>query len=284
MALPKITNKQFTILTLLYQFHFVDRIQIQTLLGHKNHRRIHAWLNDLVSKKCVGRIYSNKMPDNTKPAVYHLAKYGRKILQQAQELENKKLNNNGDESNQFVEGTSLIFSTHGLKSSYRDGTRTSLFRLQCLALVDCYIAIKRQTKEKGYSLAYYSRFECYDYDFLEELLPDGFVSQSAKNGRVKEYAIYFITHRLPRRIIRFKLRHMVNFFYEDNWQSDTPPKIRVICSNTPTRNYSKKIIESKLEYYGFPDNIDCKLTTINEFISFGIDGKIWKQPKNNDTY
>jgi len=75
----KITPKQLQIILLLYRFRFLDRIQIQQFLNHKNHRRIIAWLNDLTDKKIIGRIYYRKLKDN-KPAIYHLATKSRKIL------------------------------------------------------------------------------------------------------------------------------------------------------------------------------------------------------------
>ena len=46
MKLPKLTPKQQNILVLLYQYRFLNRIQIQTLMGHKDYRRINAWLAD----------------------------------------------------------------------------------------------------------------------------------------------------------------------------------------------------------------------------------------------
>jgi len=278
--LPKITKKQFFILSLIYQFRFLDRIQIQILMSHKNHRRIHAWLNDLVAKRAIGRIYSNKMPDNTKPAVYYLSTFGRKLLQKAQEEKDEQKRRTGVDTSEWK----ITFTQKGLRSSYRDSGKTPLFRLQCLALVDCYTSVKQYMKQKGYGWAYYSRFECSEYDFLEELLPDSFVSVTTKNGRKKEYVLYFVTHRLPRRMIRFKLHHMGNFFAEDNWHEDPPPKIYIICSNIPIRNYSKKIIESKLEYHNFPDDVFCNLTTLPEFITSGFDEKIWKQPKQEEDY
>ncbi len=57
MTLPIITAKQQDILKLLYRYRFVDRIQIQALMRHKDKRRIGAWLKDLRDKDYIECIY-----------------------------------------------------------------------------------------------------------------------------------------------------------------------------------------------------------------------------------
>lgn len=57
MTLTKITKKQQSTLTILYQFRFLNRIQIQKLLHHKYHKRIIDWLNDLTENEYIGKKY-----------------------------------------------------------------------------------------------------------------------------------------------------------------------------------------------------------------------------------
>ncbi len=76
----KITPKQFQILLLLYRFRFLDRTHIQRLLNHKDRKRINAWLKDLTNKNIISRKYSQKLKENTKPAIYCLATKSRKLL------------------------------------------------------------------------------------------------------------------------------------------------------------------------------------------------------------
>ncbi|HEU4965914.1 MAG TPA: hypothetical protein VFT53_00345, partial [Candidatus Saccharimonadales bacterium] len=59
MKLPDITAKQVAILELIYRFRFVNRIQIQALMHHRDYRRINAWLKDLREKQYVEWIYSD---------------------------------------------------------------------------------------------------------------------------------------------------------------------------------------------------------------------------------
>lgn len=263
MTLPHITQKQFTILKLIYRFRFLDRKQIQIMLSHKDHGLINIWLKDLVLKQCIQRIYSKKMPENTKPAVYFLGRNGRKILQKHDPEE---------------------FTTAQLRKSYRDSARSAVFRIQCLALVDCYVTFKKYTSEKGFTWTFYTRDLCCEYDVLNELSPDGFVSVTKKNGRSIEYALFLITHRIPRRFTRYKLQHLVNFFINDGWDTKTYPSIFVICSNRVMESYANNVLENKLAQYEFPEKLQINCCVFEDFKTHGIEGEIWIQPKRKEEY
>ena len=58
--LLKITKKQQEIFILLYRFRFLNKIQIQAFLKHKNKKTINLWLQDLNEKQYLKRIYSKK--------------------------------------------------------------------------------------------------------------------------------------------------------------------------------------------------------------------------------
>lgn len=80
MARLTITPKQLEILILIYRFRFLNRSQLQTLLKHKDTKRINTWLKDLTDKKIVGRHYSTKLKENTKPAIYYLMTKSKTLL------------------------------------------------------------------------------------------------------------------------------------------------------------------------------------------------------------
>lgn len=67
MNLPKITMRQKEILDLLYKHRFLNRIQIQALLGHKDYKNVNLWLKDLREKQYVEWIYSTHFAEKTKP-------------------------------------------------------------------------------------------------------------------------------------------------------------------------------------------------------------------------
>lgn len=74
--LPEITERQKEIMDLVYRFRFINRAQLQRYFNHKDARRINTWLRDLVAKGYLGRIYSKKLLENTKPAIYYLSNNG----------------------------------------------------------------------------------------------------------------------------------------------------------------------------------------------------------------
>ena len=73
MTSQTITTKQEEILTLIYKYKFLNRIQIQSFLKHKDHRRINSWLKDLTEKEYLKRIWSNGYFERTRPSIYYLA-------------------------------------------------------------------------------------------------------------------------------------------------------------------------------------------------------------------
>ena len=85
------TPKQLNILLLLYRFRFLNRIQIQKLLNHKDPRRINTWLKDLTGKTIIGRHYSTKLKENTKPAIYYLMTKSKSLLIDQNGVDNKLL-------------------------------------------------------------------------------------------------------------------------------------------------------------------------------------------------
>ena len=116
------TPKQLNILLLLYRFRFLNRIQIQKLLNHKDPRRINTWLKDLTDRNIIGRKYSTKLLDNTKPAIYHLATKSRSILLTQPNISEKLL-----------------------KRVYREKVRSEKLINHCLLVADIYFLLNKQT-------------------------------------------------------------------------------------------------------------------------------------------
>lgn len=78
MTLKKHTNKQTEILNLIHKYRFLNRIQIQTFLNHKNKKNINTWLNDLNEKKLIKTVGSKTIkPPENKLAVKSVTIYSR---------------------------------------------------------------------------------------------------------------------------------------------------------------------------------------------------------------
>lgn len=85
------TPKQETIINYIYQFRFLNRIQIQTLMHHKDYKRINAWLKELTEENFLGRIYSKRLLENTKPAIYYLSGKGIKFMHERHKISKEQL-------------------------------------------------------------------------------------------------------------------------------------------------------------------------------------------------
>src|ERR1035437_1535408 len=115
MKLLPITTKQQAILKLLYRYRFLNRIQVQALMGHKNNRRIAQWLKDLRDKQYVEWIYDgNNFALKTKPAIYYLSLNGIRFLRAADE-----------------------YPPEELRKRYRESSRQPDFIARCLLIADC---------------------------------------------------------------------------------------------------------------------------------------------------
>jgi hypothetical protein len=71
---------RFPSFKLLYRYRFLNRIQIQAFLKHKDPKTINLWLKDLRAKGYLEWIYSTHFAEKTKPAIYYLGLNGIRYL------------------------------------------------------------------------------------------------------------------------------------------------------------------------------------------------------------
>jgi len=269
MILPKITKRQFQILEFLFNYRYLNRVQIQTLLNHKNHRRIHAWLNDLVEKEYIGRIYSKKLPENTKPAVYYLGKNGRKQL------------------------ADCFYDKTQLQNTYRDKQRTEVYRQQRMHLAECYLSLKTHVEKNNGKIMDFITNADDKYRFNENLksfAPDA--RALIEDGQIheeKELMIFLLHERTPKYYLRYRLRHIINYICSDEYETNHPenPSILIIATKQRIKTYAKKIVESKLYIEAGEsviEKVNIVFTTLPEFINIGIHGQIWDEPQVTDPY
>lgn len=262
-SVPKITKKQFEILDLLYNFRFLNRIQIQTLMEHKNHKRILEWLGDLTEKQFIERIYSNKILLNTKPAVYFLSKNGRKILKDSYEED---------------------YSLEEIKNTYRDNQRSEVYRLQKLLIADCYIAMAHYYNDKENFELHFMTPGDVDYrenDHMHKLRPDAFalvINQDEKE--VEDFHInFFIIHeRTPKFFIRARMRHIVDHMLDTILEQDEHQFFVIIATKSRIKNFAKKVLNAKLErhtHMGLYRHMTVGFTTIDEFKTQVLEDIAW---------
>jgi len=124
MNLPKITNKQQEILQLLYTYRYLNRIQIQTLLHHKNRKTINTWLQDLRDKHYVEWIYSTDYTKRRTPAIYYLGINGVRYLRSTE-----------------------AYPASEIRKRYYDSGRSEGFISHSMAVADICIELEQKSSE-----------------------------------------------------------------------------------------------------------------------------------------
>jgi len=224
MTLPTITNKQQSILTLLYRFRFLNRTQIQTILKHKHHKRIIDWLKDLNEKDYIGKIYSNKLGENTKPTIYYIGQNGIKYLR------------------------ALEYPTEQIKKLYREKERSENFIKKHLLIADICLDLQSvSTDEIRYAALTVSDFlnPGSNYNFLSELNPDFALVKDSEDMK-KYYLLEILEPTLPLYSVKKRIKNYFDFYFSNSWEDNTGeefPKVILICETLPMVMGVRKIVK-----------------------------------------
>lgn len=276
MNLPKITMRQKEILDLLYEHRFLNRIQIQALLGHKDYKNVNLWLKDLREKQYVEWIYSTHFAEKTKPAVYYL---GINAI--------RRFKQNG------------VHSEH-IAKYYRESGRSQAFIERCILLADACVAFKqanraaesevssRQVQEDDMWFMYETEAEYTEggyYEFLNDTdihphliyAKEHYIEETV----VASYTVEVFDPTVPRYSVRKRLKNYVNFLDSEEWQSETeedkPPIAMFICQTKADMIYCKRATKKLLEDAWEAENIHMRFTTVESVKKHGFRGKIWEE-------
>lgn len=257
MTLPKITNKQQQIIRLLYRHRFLDRQQIQTILQHKDKKRIITWLKDLREKQYVQWIYNtDDFAAKTKPAVYYIGLGGIRYLKTI-----------GD------------YPTTELRKRYKESGRTQAYIDRCLLIADCCIALdnKARTNEKiNYvylTEADYSNINS-PYNLpLDELKPHlYFEKEDDCNKTINVMELFDVS--LPRYQVRKRLGEYLEYLQDNS--TDLSSLIALLAfSSTADLLYAKRSLRLLLED-DEEDELIIRLTTVDKIRKESVVGKIWE--------
>ena len=258
MTLPKITNKQTEILTLIYQFRFLNRTQIQQLLNHKDPKTINTWLKDLTEKQYLIRIYSNTIGANTKPAIYYA---GINAIRYYKSL---------DQDNDAY-----------LKKLYRDNERGENFIAEQLLIADSGLHLIEINKKRG---AHYEFLTAADvtsnslYKFMEDLSPQLIFTKKSKS-QFKQFVLVFLDSALPKYMIKKKMKNYIELFFTNEWEENTKqpfPTILFACQTLALMIYAKKTMRWLLDDYQNPEEFEAWFATIDDIREHGINAEIWE--------
>lgn len=258
METTNLTPKQLQILVLLYRFRFLNRHHIQQLLNHKDPKRINVWLKDLTTKQIIGRIYINKIGENTKPAIYYLASKSHHIL---------KDNNSIDK--------------RILKRVYRERLRSRKIVDHCLLAADVYFFLQNQTSQNNQELHFFTKTDLSRHTYLPFQRPDAYIALKANESETKRYFLEIIDPDTPRFALRQKISMWCEYYDEGTWQEATNhpfPAILIVCPSNTMKNYLYKHITQVLEQE-MPD-IDFHLTTVQSIQASKMKTNIWQKVDN----
>lgn len=283
--LPKITMRQKEILDRLYEHRFLNRIQIQALLGQKDYKNTNLWLKDLREKHYVEWIYSTHFAEKTKPAVYYLGINAIRCFKQIGSYEG-----------------------HILKY-YRESTRSQAFIDRCILLADACIAFKQTNKTVGAigrmakrddvwfvweTEAEFTKGGYYEFINDTDIHPNLCYTKMGYDEYFEEvpvasYTVEVFDPTLPRYSMRKRLKNYVQFLDGDEWQDEMeeekPPIALFICWTKADMIYCKRATRKLLEDTWETENIHIRFTTVESIKKHGFRGKIWEEvepPKDDD--
>jgi len=258
MTLPKITNKQTEILTLICQFRFLNRTQIQQLLNHKDPKTINTWLKDLNEKQYLNRIFSNTVGNNVKPAVYYA---GINAIRFYKSL---------DQDNAGY-----------LKKLYRDNERSQSFINEQIFLADIGLHLLCVNKKGDVNYEFVTAAGVTSnpkYKFMEDLSPQLIFTKQSKT-EFRQYILVLLDSALPKYMIKKKMKNYIELFYTNDWEESTDqpfPTILFGCETLALMIFAKHAIKRLLDDYQDPEDLEIWFGTNEDIIEHGITAEIWE--------
>lgn len=296
MTLPTITQKQKDIVDTVFLHRFINRAQLQKVFTHKDSKRINVWLKDLVSKNYLGRIYSKKLFENTKPAVYYLSLNGIRYMRQ------EKLPKRFRKNNPI------------LRNLYFEKKKTDTFINHNLYLSDLYANLAKDNfymvKDEGYTFKFYT-FTFHTRQRLllkngfrdhKEIIPDVYLripdvltKTKPKKGKEtddnKSYFLDLFDYHVPQYALKHRVNQIIEFYdYEfgkvkDDMNIGGFPIILFVFMNPKRIKKIRTYIHDKLESEGDLGNITFLLTTSKELKDKGFDDpSIWRQIRTDEDW
>lgn len=276
-TLSKLTNKQQEIIKLLYKYRFLNRIQIQALMNHKDYKTINVWLKDLREKGYVEWIYSTHFAEKTKPAVYYLALNGIRYL--------KTLDSHPVEE---------------LRKRYRESTRSQTYIDHCIMIADCCLSLEQARDESDPAIQSWYFYEA-EADFIEEsyyhfllasesIRPNLCFSKEVWEGMgeavtEQHYLLEIFDATLPRYRMKKRLTDYITYLDEDSevWKETTDtdklPIILLVCPRISDLIYAKRRTRGLMAEIWDEDEVrpHIRFTTVEQLKAHGVLGNIWEQ-------
>ena len=253
-----ITPKQQEILTLLYKFRFLNRIQIQSLLHHKDKKTINTWLKDLNEKNYIERIYSSNFGENTKPAIYYIGQNGINFLKTQDDC-----------------------SKSQVRELYRESERSENFISKSIFLAEIYLYLRDQSNDK-------KSFEVFTYvdinnpnsifQTLNELCPQ-FVFNKKEGFLNKYFLLEILDINIPVYSVKKRLKKYLDYYFQNTWEDNIGgsfPVILIICMTKSQLISAKRLARKLLSDYQNPEDFHIRFAIAEEVKKYGTTSEIWE--------
>ena len=223
-----LNEKQKEILTFLYRFRYLTRVQIQILLRHKTWTKIIIWLNALTNEKYIYRIYKKQAV--SKPAVHCLDKKSIAYF------------------------TSLGGDRKTLKYIYHEKNNPELFQYHCIFTAAIYLSLLSLTKKTKSKLAFYTKRDLSGMQYLPHSHPDCYFAITDPDGTIKRYFLDIFDTKT----FLYKRFHQYAYYHNSEyWQEKTNksfPRIIFVCPDEKakksiTRYMINELTENSPTFY-----------------------------------
>lgn len=259
MAHVHITPKQLEILLLIYRFRFLNRHQLQHFLNHKDPKRLNTWLKHLTTHNIIGRHYSTKLKENTKPAIYYLTTGAKQIL-----------------------STQPTVQESQLKRVYREKLRSLRLQEHCLFLADFYLLLEKYATTQQAILHYFSATDLVTHHYLPKRQPDAYIALT-DDTTTRRYFVLSIDAGTPRFMLRSLITHYLEYLSTSTWEKQTGhpnPSILIICPDETLQTFLHQFGVQALE----EELSEAQLFTglKDDILSRGLQPDTWHQIGSDD--
>lgn len=262
MKIQNLKPKQLDILLYLYKYRFLNRKQIQTMLGHKHFNRVIVWLNELVKEGYIVREFTREF--GAKPAVYFLDVKSKKVLED-ERIKEIKVHQN----------IPLWVKTSLLKRVYKEKGLSQKFRTHCLFVANIHLSAEERVKElnRGAKIRFYAKTNLTGLGGLITPEPDAFFSIDEGKKKVERYFLDVFDPLPPRMILRKRIKDWIEYFDSNQWQKYHEPNISfpnviIVCPDITSFKYLKKFIKKSLNT--FYSDLQFYLSTWEEIQQKGL--------------
>jgi len=242
-----LTNREKEIVELVYKFRFINRHQIQKILNHKDARRINAWLKILTQANFFGRIYSHKLLENTKPAIYYLSGVGIQYIKEINKLE-----------------------LRDVKKFYQDKNASQKFIDHCINISEFYTKMRAYERTTDNKYLLFTKTECYTNELLSELKPDLYITKT-ENKKITRFFLDILDPHVPRYALRYRIKQYIEF-YDEWYEEEKFPYVLLVLPDQKKMRHLMKYAAKQ----DFDEGLKFQFATIDNLLKEDVTKITWK--------